>query len=110
MGTLNEILSFMYKMDKGYRETVNLNEDSNAYMFLVEDKRINQARQRSRDLIRNKFYYDYSRNFRNLRMSFIMTQRCVADKQCDLNPCSVDWLWNSDLVKTTEIRMCLKDF
>ena len=61
MGTLNEILSFMYKMDKGYRETVNLNEDSNAYMFLVEDKRINQARQRSRDVIRNKFYYEYSR-------------------------------------------------
>ena len=46
MGNLNDILSFMYRMDKGYKKAVNLNENSQAY-FLVEDKREKQARSRS---------------------------------------------------------------
>ena len=52
MGNLNDILSLMYRMDKGYSKAVNLNEGSLAHTLLVEDKRINQARQRSRDAIR----------------------------------------------------------
>ena len=52
MNNLNDILSLMYRMDKGYSKAVNLNEGSLAHTLLVEDKRTNQARQRSRDVIR----------------------------------------------------------
>ena len=55
MGTLNEILSLMSRMDKGYSQAVCLNENTIAYNILIEDKRINQARQRSRYIIQNIF-------------------------------------------------------
>ena len=55
MGTLNEILSLMYKMDKGYSKAVNLNEGSLAHTLIVEGTREKQARQRSRDMIRQVF-------------------------------------------------------
>ena len=54
MGSLNEILSLMYKIDSGYKKAVQCNENSNSYSILVENRE-QDAHKRSRLEIRKVF-------------------------------------------------------
>ena len=73
MSNLNNILSLMYRMDKGYSKAVNLNEGGLAHTLLVEDKRINQARQRSREEIQKLYLERYNKQLTDIEIEQLLT-------------------------------------